>query len=206
MPGLKNLPDVIPIESEEQAKKFNRSHYHPLLVFCYKDVIKIQDDHGYLIPKSEWKIIKHQIDSYYKKYKLTDERVKEINEQMLKEFEEGMDRWNSSYKKTKEIKPEKGSIYILQLKNQPIYKIGRSSDPQERLKSLQNSIPFECVLLHTILSNDTHSDEQKLLDLFKNKRISISGFKKQEWFKLNKRDIRYLTNLNLTNQGDNDNS
>lgn len=186
MSDLKNLPGIT---SQEQSKKL-RAYFNPLLIFQGNNKACIQKSHGELILKSEWKIIKHQVASWYKKNKLTDKRVKEINEQMEEERKEETDRFHASkYKKPK----RKGFIYILKLKNRPIYKIGISSNPTERAKSF----PIERTLLHTILSSDMRSDEQKLHDLFKNERITIPDFKGQEWFKLTKKDVQYLMNLNI---------
>lgn len=195
MSDLKNLPNSDSKKiSEEQARKFNYKYFCPLLVFHGEDGAEIKQQNDLFILKSDWEIIKSQIDFFYKK--LTDKKIKEINEQMSKEQDELIERWNSSPRSKPQ--PKKGSIYIIQLKGKPIYKIGISSNPRERLKSVQCPIPLECILIHTISSNDIRSDEKKLHNLFDLKRISLTGFKRQEWFKLNKRDVRYLMNLNST--------
>jgi len=87
-----------------------------------------------------------------------------------------------------------GYIYILQLKDLPIYKIGSSSNPLARIKNIQNSIPLEYIPVQILLSNDVGRDEHALHDLFKDKKINIPNFKKQEWFRLTKLDIQFFTN------------
>jgi hypothetical protein len=69
------------------------------------------------------------------------------------------------------------------------YKIGRTKDPADRMKTFNVKLPFEIELLHTIESDDYCIAEELLHDKFALKRIN------GEWFALDDNDVAYIKSL-----------
>lgn len=80
-----------------------------------------------------------------------------------------------------------GNVYIIQLGDTDIYKIGISIDPDKRLKQLQSKSPIPLNLLWTNFGHDYKSIEKFIHYWFKDKRV------RGEWFKLSSEDILYIT-------------
>ncbi len=69
----------------------------------------------------------------------------------------------------------RGYVYVLDLKSDGLYKIGRAANPKARLSSLRGSAPFaETVMLYRC--EDCHSAERLLHGLFSEKRVARECF------------------------------
>jgi len=82
--------------------------------------------------------------------------------------------------KSSEFKGKTTKVYVMIDKNTGYYKIGRSTNPNFREKTLQSEKPT----IEMIFNKEAkHSDEKKLHDMFKESRI------RGEWFDLNGSDL-----------------
>jgi len=86
----------------------------------------------------------------------------------------------------KTILKESGYIYIL--KNKEFYKIGRSKNPKNRIKSYVTENPDEIEIILCEYVDDYKKAEEELHILFKDKKH------RGEWFKLNNEDIELIKN------------
>lgn len=93
-------------------------------------------------------------------------------------------------KKAKVNKPAeiKGWVYLLK---SPLgaFKIGRTKNPNDRLKTFKTSLPFEVEYLHLIETPDMVGLEQVLHLRYHNKRVN------GEWFNLSPDDVAYIKGL-----------
>ena len=76
-----------------------------------------------------------------------------------------------------------GHVYLFQMGE--FYKIGRSKNVAQRLRSF-GTLPYKCVLVHTIQSENSSLIEQCLHRRFKDQR------ERGEWFRLEADDVRLL--------------
>ena len=81
-----------------------------------------------------------------------------------------------------------GFVYLLQSPTSA-YKIGRASNPHNRLKTFGVQLPFEVEFIALIQTDDMHNLERELHALFDNKRIN------GEWFALTQQDVEYIRGL-----------
>ncbi len=79
----------------------------------------------------------------------------------------------------------KGFVYILEGQG-GAYKIGRTFNPHERLKSWQTKMPYPPAHLHTIACENCIKAEIQLHKMYAEKRVN------GEWFALNAEDVAYL--------------
>lgn len=84
-----------------------------------------------------------------------------------------------------------GVIYIFRCER--FYKIGRSNDPERRLKSISRSLPFKIELIHTIESDHVIWAELQLHGRFSDKRST------GEWFELTAADVQWLLSTTAIN-------
>ena len=84
------------------------------------------------------------------------------------------------------LKPGK-YIYIIQLGDTDIYKIGISKDPNKRIRQLQFKCPIPLKLIFTNFGHDYEFAEKYLHLHFRNQRV------KGEWFELSAEDILQAT-------------
>jgi len=80
-----------------------------------------------------------------------------------------------------------GCVYIIQLGETDIYKIGFSIDPQKRIKQLQRKSPIPLNLLWWNFGHDYKSIEKYLHHRFREQRVQ------GEWFQLSTEDILWIT-------------
>jgi len=81
-----------------------------------------------------------------------------------------------------------GFIYLAQ-KNNRCYKIGRSQDPQLRLRKLRREADPAVVLKHVVSCNDMVWAELFLHQRFEDRRID------GEWFALTENDVEWIASL-----------
>lgn len=82
-----------------------------------------------------------------------------------------------------------GCLYILQLGDTDIFKIGISIDVKRRMKELQRKSPLEIKLIRAWRGHDYEYAESSLHYLFKNRRI------RGEWFRLTPHDLLDIFNI-----------
>lgn len=87
--------------------------------------------------------------------------------------------------------PKAGYVYILVEPKQRWYKIGRTTNVENRIKGIE--LPFKTEVLHTIPTSDTVWAEAYLHKKFAEKRLN------GEWFKLLSRDVAWLQKLTILN-------
>jgi len=78
-------------------------------------------------------------------------------------------------------------VYLLQCG--PFYKIGASTQVDNRVKQLATLPPFDIELLHTIQTDDMYKLESELHERYADKR------KNGEWFELEPDDVEYIKSL-----------
>jgi len=89
--------------------------------------------------------------------------------------------------KAKQTKVETiGYVYLLNVINTDIYKIGYSKNADKRIGSIKTSSPLDIELIKVFKCYDAFQAEQELHNIFKGKRTN------REWFKLNFNDLDIL--------------
>jgi len=89
----------------------------------------------------------------------------------------------------KGIRFKKGFIYILRADN-GVYKIGQTTQLDDRIKQLGIQLPYELELVHAVGTDHVLSAEQLLHKRYASKR------QKGEWFALSDEDIEEIKGLN----------
>jgi len=84
--------------------------------------------------------------------------------------------------------PVPGFVYLLRADN-GVYKIGASTTPDQRSKTLGVQLPYETILEYTIETDDMYQLESWLHHKFARKR------KQGEWFELDEADLEYIKGL-----------
>lgn len=99
--------------------------------------------------------------------------------------------WRRSLPKPEKLSPAGtygGFVYLLQSPT-GAYKIGRTRDPKNRLKTFEIKLPFEVSFICTIQTTDMYRLEHDLHVRFAGKRVN------GEWFVLEVEDIEYIKGL-----------
>lgn len=81
-----------------------------------------------------------------------------------------------------------GFVYLVQ-SSTGYYKIGRTSDPNNRMKTFSVKLPFEVSYACVIETVDMKTLEQSLHEQFAGKRVN------GEWFALDAADVEYIRGL-----------
>ncbi len=89
---------------------------------------------------------------------------------------------------TKKDKAKPGYVYLLQAES-GAYKIGRTQDPANRIKTFGIQLPFEVDFICVIQTPDMAELESRLHTKFADKQI------RGEWFELNEDDVEYIKSL-----------
>jgi hypothetical protein len=87
-----------------------------------------------------------------------------------------------------EWKDRPGFVYLIKSPSGH-YKIGKTSNIHNRLRTFNVKLPFEPTLVHTIKSSDMHAQEQVLHQRFASQRVN------GEWFNLSDEDVAYIKTL-----------
>lgn len=119
----------------------------------------------------------------YWHYILTDD---EIEEARNIEHLSGIQQQMETIRVGRQYRP--GYVYVL-LADNNLYKIGRSSKINTRIKQLKTKLPYELVLISYIWAHDHVGLEEELHKEYANKRV------RGEWFRLDKDDVEYLKEL-----------
>jgi Meiotically up-regulated gene 113 len=95
---------------------------------------------------------------------------------------------NKRVKAEKAAKQSKGFVYLIQSQS-GAYKIGRTKNPNDRLKTFNVKLPFEVEFICLIETANMHALEAELHEQFSDKRVN------GEWFNLNSDDVEYIKGL-----------
>jgi hypothetical protein len=180
---------------------FLQFHFDDLIKIVYeesldvKEYFNLQKNHdpkiyNHYLSRKNWQTI--NLDSYLAKslikYKKTGKVTKKLKKYILKEIEKAklIQVENLSLLEDNKNKAKNGFIYILKSKN--LYKIGRTLQFKKRIKIYKTENPFGIKIIFQKEMNNCFNTELELLKKFKNKKY------KGEWFKLNKKDIKWIKN------------
>lgn len=87
---------------------------------------------------------------------------------------------------TKQLHP--GYVYLIQSPTSA-YKIGKTVNPDNRIKTFKTKLPFEVEYVCLIQTDDMNALERNLHGLFADKRIN------GEWFALSAEDVEYIKRM-----------
>lgn len=93
---------------------------------------------------------------------------------------------NQDHLSTAELRDKSGYVYILNEINGVHYKIGRTKNPSDRLRTFEIKLPFEIEYDLLIQTNDMYDLEKTLHTRFADKRVD------GEWFKLTTVDLQQI--------------
>lgn len=91
-------------------------------------------------------------------------------------------------KKVNEKKNPHGYLYLLEIEEFDLYKIGVSQNPKRRIRDIRANNPFYCKLIYCKTFEYVYELESVILELFKENMF------KGEWFKSYNNDIVDLIN------------
>lgn len=121
------------------------------------------------------------LERYVKGKMLRDERIRFENER--RERHEGKKRQSVSIRNNRA-----GYVYLVK-SSTGYYKIGRTIDPDDRMRTFSVKLPFEVAYEHLIKTSDMFMLESQLHNKFHKKRIN------GEWFILDESDVEYIKSL-----------
>ena len=81
-------------------------------------------------------------------------------------------------------------MYVYLIRAGTLYKIGKSNDPNKRMRTFQTANPTRLEMVATISSNDAYGLESRLHRKYHRKRMSGG-----EWFRLDQDDVQYIKSL-----------
>lgn len=86
--------------------------------------------------------------------------------------------------------PRSGFVYLLKTPlDDTLFKIGKASDPNNRLRTFNVKLPFPIQYECLIQTSDMSSLEKELHSKFASKRLD------GEWFRLGQEDVEYICSL-----------
>lgn len=89
-----------------------------------------------------------------------------------------------------QIRNRSGYVYLLSAPHDlTLFKIGRTSNPQNRLRTFNIKLPFAVEYICTIKTDDMYALESTLHRKFASKRLD------GEWFRLTSEDVDYIKGL-----------
>lgn len=98
---------------------------------------------------------------------------------------------NRPIMRSRKSKSTNGYVYLLRVKNtENTYKIGRTRNPKNRLRTFNVKLPFPVEYEHLIKTDDMYSLESELHNKFSRKRQNGS-----EFFLLSSDDVTYIKGL-----------
>jgi len=136
---------------------------------------------------------------YEKKYvefiasESNDELIISLAKTALAEYAKTQNR-RSAEKAQSKHKKRRGYIYLAHC-DTGHYKIGRSKEPADRIRSLNTQTPVEITLIHTFEADDMFVAEEKLHRRYINKRMN------GEWFELDQTDVETINGINAYRNG-----
>lgn len=106
----------------------------------------------------------------------------------IKELETAIERETEKHLQTIRASARHGFVYLIQSPTGS-YKIGRTKDPDDRLKTFSVKLPFEVDYVCTIETGDMYQLERELHKKYASKRVN------GEWFYLEPEDVEDIRGL-----------
>jgi len=164
--------DELRIESATAAGRF-----FPFAIFLHRQengLIAPSDQEGFIFTSGEYSEIRRRLDKFYEL--VPDDDIQDYNSTKS-------DKLSTRYEKQKP-KPVPGYIYVV--RSGEYYKVGRTSNLEQRMKTFRTTLPAGTELVFTIKVSDTRSAETEIHTSLNESRIN------GEWFNLSESDIEYL--------------
>lgn len=99
----------------------------------------------------------------------------------------GLGGYKSKPVHNKQSVDKHGYVYLLAVHNSPgLYKIGRTFDLDDRIRTFNVKLPFPVEYEHTIKTDNCYALERTLHNLFKDQRVN------GEFFTLSKVDVQFI--------------
>lgn len=88
------------------------------------------------------------------------------------------------------FKSDEGYVYVIRATDgSGVYKIGKSTTPDKRVKTVIGQMPMKCEALHCAWFEDHGYAEKLLHNMYSDKRVS------SEWFNLSDEDVAFILSL-----------
>lgn len=131
---------------------------------------------------------RRQTDGYVKSYEADDPAFKEYVKSIG-----AFGNQSPSKKPASQPRNRKGFVYLLAaFHDKQLYKIGRATNPNNRLRTFNVKLPFPVAYECVIETGDMYRLERELHRLFDDKRLD------GEWFRLSQSDVQYIKSLGAT--------
>ena len=143
-----------------------------------KQVYCLADNMGFILPERIIQELMAIVQPFYDR--VTDLEIEEANRDRLENPPHYMHAPTGP-------RMTRGFVYLVQCG--PYYKIGISTQVDERIKQLSTLPPFDIELSHMIPTDDMYTLESTLHERFADKR------KNGEWFELEPADAEYIKGL-----------
>ena len=115
-----------------------------------------------------------------------DSSIPGSNAHMLKLHNDGLLHLSTKWP----MKSDEGYVYIIRATDgSAVYKIGKSTTPDKRVKTVIGQMPMQCEALHCAWFEDHGYVEKLLHNIYADKRVS------SEWFRLSNEDITFILSL-----------
>ena len=151
--------------------------------------LAIEEDHVFVKNKKEYYYCSYIEDSGRTFYQSNYELIEPIYQKMY-----GMGRpyYGNAYIPIIKRKNDNGYVYLFSMDSNK-YKIGISTNPAKRIKSINAANPEHVELIHTIPTDNMEQLELMLHEHFKDKRLN------GEWFGLDDNDVATIVNIKSFN-------
>lgn len=117
----------------------------------------------------------------------------EYSDEELDMIGSGFGTSSSKQETSKKLRNRKGFVYLLAaFHDKQLYKIGRATNPNNRLRTFNVKLPFPVAYECIIETGDMYRLERELHRLFDDKRLD------GEWFRLSQSDVQYIKSLGAT--------
>lgn len=171
-------------EDERLAAMAEFAYRWPEPVFLWRSgngLLVPGDQGGFILTRAEYEHLKLELDEFYS---VTPGSLIEDHNR------EKMDAAFPQHREPKPVikpKPKPGYIYVI--KGGDYYKIGRTGNMTQRMKSFSKSIPSNFDLVCSWRVDDMVQEEKELHEIFSESRV------RGEWFSLNEDDVLWLCGM-----------
>lgn len=171
-------------EDERLAAMAEFAYRFPEPIFLWRSddgLLVPGDQGGFILTKAEYKHLKLELDEFYDS--TPDVLIENHNHERMEEL---LPRHREP-KPVVKPKPKPGHIYVI--KSGDYYKIGRTGNMTQRMKSFSKSIPSNFDLVCSWRIDDMVQEEKELHEIFSESRV------RGEWFSLNEDDVLWLCGM-----------
>ncbi len=114
----------------------------------------------------------------------------ETSEEILQEILRDFPSKSKNGKSNSTPRNREGYVYLLHAPHDPmLFKIGRASNPDNRLRTFNVKLPFPVEYICVIKTVDMYKLEKELHSMFELKRLD------GEWFKLTEYEVEFIKGL-----------